>query len=451
MPRRIRIPCLSEIITSKPWLTMALVTFCLTVCPLAALAEDAAVSLTGSRNNVAGRDRILGGKAEALSRFDDSLLVAETEVVPRSIRAIMKDLETLERDYLDKLEDTRSSYGLFASGAYDHDTLNAETRSTAGLEWRIFNDGYFEAVRRDSQKILQTQLEFYQMREDMIARRLDEDLHQLATLENCVNLAYTEEKSSALAALLEKRSHQLQHGYTTGLDVLNLDRQLRDARHSAAYYRSTPRSGLSREQQDLLNDLEHIGLKPGDELVRLAEAHSYLLKIQDAFISRSDFFPAWADDIAVNLEAGYTHEYYDRERHTLGIEVEIPLTLDTDRASLVDTQKRIFRYQKEAVTRRLQQQVEKLRSFYSFQQQRLLAQQDNILLLLKMREDNRRKEQDSIQKSEDDPTRNLELLEVNIIDARYEALLTRLKLYEMILKLLALTQGPEITSLFVFD
>jgi hypothetical protein len=363
----------------------------------------------------------------------------------------MNDIETLEQDYLKKLEANRSSYGLFARGAYNRDILNFETRQSAGLEWRIFNDGYFEAVRRDSQKILQTQLEFYQLREDMIARKLDEDLDQLATIENQVNLAYAEEKATALAALHTKRSRQLQYGYTTALDLLNIDRQLSAARLSAAYYRGTARNGVSGEQRDLLNDLERIGLKSDEELSQLAEANSNQLKIQDNFIARSDFFPSWTEAIAVNLGAGYTHEYYGRDRSALGIEIEIPLTFNPGRDALVDTQKRIYRYQKEAVTRRLRHQVEKHRSFFRFQQQRLLAQLDNLSLLLAMRKDNLRKEQGSLQKFEDDPARNLELLEVTLIDARYEALLTRLKLYEMVLKLLSLTQGSEITSVFEFD
>lgn len=393
---------------------------------------------------------ILSRKAAALSRFDDSLETADN-AEPRSIGTIMQEIEELEKEYLDRLGDTRSSYGLFAVGSYSHDTLNSETRSVAGLEWRIFNDGYFEAVRRDSQKILQTKLEFYQMRQDMIVRRLDEDLFNLAAVENRINLSHNREKERLLAVLLEKRTRQLKSGYTTRLDVYNLERQLREARQGTAHYRGTRLAGLDPEKRHLMNDLEHLGLKPVDVLSDLAESQSYQLKIQENFIARSDSFPTWTDDIAVNLEAGYVNEYYERERHTVGVKVEVPLGFNTDRSSLVSTQKRIYRNQQEAVQRRLHQQVESLSSSYHYQRQRLLARQDALLVLLQMRQDHLDKEVHSLQKFEDDPTRSLELLELQLIDGRYEALLTRLKLYELVLKLFALIQGPDVTALFEFE
>jgi len=434
----------------KTFFLSVVLCFCWTVWSAASSIKTGGLTLVEDRYPESS-GALFVRKAAALSRFDDSLSATDNMGETRSIGMIMQEIDKLENEYLDRLADTRSSYGLFGVGSYSHDTLNTETRYVAGLEWRIFNDGYFEAVRRDSQKILQTQLEFYQMRQDMIARRLDEDLFNLTAVENRVNLAHNQEKAAILEKLVEKRRRQLEQGYTTRLDVFNLERQLREADDNAAYYRGTKLAGVDSKQRELLNDLENIRLKPVDHLKGLAEAHSSQLKIQDNFIARSDSFPTWIDDFSINLEAGYTHEYYDRDRNTVGVEIEMPLSFNTDRASLVATQKRIYRYQQEAVARRLHQQVESLSSFYNFQQQRLLAQQDALLMVLEMRQDNQRKEERSLQKFEDDPARNLELLEVQLIDARFEALLTRLKLYESILKLFALIQGPEITALFEFD
>ncbi len=396
----------------------------------------------------ASENGFLSPEAQALSRFDDSFLARQGDTSPRSIGAIIQEIEELERDYLQDLQDSRSSYGLFAIGDYNHDTLNTETRYAAGLEWRLFNDGYIEAVRRDSQKILQTKLEFYQMREDMIARKLDEDLDVLSSIENRVNLAHADEKAFALSTVLEKRKMQLQHGYTTALDVLNIERQLVDARQSSTFYRHEQAAGLSRQQQEMLNNLEQLHLKPVAELENIGMERSNNLKIQDNFVDRADYFPAWIDDVAVDLEAGHSREYSEQDRNTVGITVEIPLSLNTGRSSLVETQKRIYRYQKEAVVRRLQKQIEKLGTLYRFHQQRLLAQQQTLQLLIEMRKTDNEREGWSIQKFEDDPARNQELLTISIIDARYESLRIRLKLYEVILKLMTLTQEQEITALF---
>ncbi|KAB2890926.1 MAG: hypothetical protein F9K32_06625 [Desulfobulbaceae bacterium] len=388
-------------------------------------------------------------EAQALSRFDDSFLAGvEGDPALRSIGTIIREIEELEKGYLEDLQDARSSYGLYAVGSWDHDALNTERRYAAGLEWRLFNDGYVEAVRSDSLKVLQTRLEFYQMREDMIARKLDEDLYVLSGIENLVNRAHAEEKAAVLETLLAKRKTQLQHGYTTALDVLNLERQLADARQGSSFYRGEAQAGLSREQQGLLNDLERLQLKPASELAKIGRERSGSLQIQDNFIERAEFFPAWIDDLAVDLEAGHSREYSEEERNTVGFTIEIPLSLNTERSSLVETQKRIYRYQKEAVQRRLQQQTERLGSLFRFQQQRLLAQQQTLQLLARMRETDTRREGNSIQKFEDDPARSRELLTVSIIDARYESLRIRLAIYEVILKLLALTREEDVTALF---
>jgi len=386
-----------------------------------------------------------------LTKFNQSLLADAVGQAPESIGDIMQELENLEKDYIDKLQDRRSSYGIFAIGEYDDDIENSETRYLAGFEWRIFNDGYYEAVRSDTKKILQTQLEFYQLRNDMKDRQLEEDLYNLFLVENFINLTYYREKSAFLTLLLDKRVEQMAYGYTTKIDVFDTRRQLKNAEHNLAFYEQSNNTGIAVEQLKTLNILETVKLQPIATLIDLAQSNSYNLKIQDNFIERSDFFPTWTNDIAVNINAGYKQEFYEKNRTIMGIEVEIPLMLDTSRQSLVDTQKRIYRYQAKAIKRRLEQRVKKLFSFFNFQQRRLLGQQEKIELFIAKIQRNREKEQNIIQQLDDDPTRNLDNIEVSMIDARYEALQTRLKIYEIVLKLMALTQTDSVTALFEFS
>lgn len=419
------------------------------ISPLCAASENdaaprAALSPAGELPPTSAREQ----RAVAATRFGETFLAADAQESQRTIQVIINDIKVVEKKYLENLEDGRSSHGLFAVGSSAYDTQNDETRAGIGLEFRLFNDGYFEAVRRDSEKMLQAQLEFYQMQQDMIGRKLDEDLYFLARIENRLNLDYHQEKTAALAVLLDKRRRQLAHGYTTALDIGNLERQLRDQQSTVDFYRTIEHDRLGRQLRDFLNRIERVHLKPIKDLSDAVQARSPQLRIQDNFVARSEFLPSWSDQIAVNFEAGYNQEYSERERHFIGVRVEVPLTLDSDRSSLVETQKRIYRLQKEAVGRRLMQQLKQLCSFFGFQQQRLLAQQDTLEFLLHTREVDSAKESDSLQKFADDPTRSLELLELQIIDARYEAMRIRLKLYEVVLKLLALTQSAEITELF---
>jgi hypothetical protein len=240
------------------------------------------------------------------------------------------------------------------------------------------------------------------------------------------------------------------HGYTTELDVFAIRRQLKNAEYNVAFYEQSNNTGIAIEQLKTLNILESVKLQPVAALIDQAQSNSYNLKIQDNFIERSDFFPTWTNDIAVNINAGYKQEFYEKDRTILGIEVEIPLMIDTSRQSLVDTQKRIYKYQTKAIKHRLEQRVKKLFSFFSFQQRRLLGQQENIALFIAKIQRNQEKEQHIIQQLDDDPTRNLDSIKLSMIDARYEALQTRLKIYEIVLKLMALTQTNAVTALFEF-
>ena len=391
-------------------------------------------------------------KAVALTRFDNAIVDKTTEEKSNhSIQDLVQELKDLEKDYLEELKDRRSSYGLFATGEFDNDIHNAETQYRVGLRWKLFNDGYFESVREDAKKILQTQLEFYQLRRDMIERKLEEDLYRLFTFENMVNINHYRTKRAGLESLLSKRKDQLRHGYTTEIDVFDIERQLEKCKNSLEFYRNSHYAAIPEAEFSLLNQWEHIHLKPVTELVEQTEYNSFDLKIQDNFIQRSEFFPGWSQNLTINLDAEQKKEYYGTDRSIIGIKMELPLTFDSDRSSLIETQKRIYRYQKRAISHRLFQKIDKLKAFFDFQQHRLLSLQEDIeLILLKMNKA-AAKEAHIVQQLDTDPTRSLDLLSINMFDARYEALKTRLKIYEIVLKVTAITQTTDINSLFEFD
>jgi len=404
--------------------------------------------MTASLQNTANISR----EALQLTRFDEVFLEDENDAKRQDvIPSIMSDIDEVEKDYQNKLAGRRSSYGLYAIGGYDNDFQNDENRYHAGFEWKLLNDGYFEAVRDDRKKILQTQLEFYQLRRDMNERQLEDYRFRLFLVDNQLNVRHFQEKRDALAVLLQKRSEQLKYGYTTELDFLSIKHQLRDAESALAFYSGRSQSGISEQHMANLNRLDTANLKPLPELIEMAKTSSYDLKIQDNFIERADELPGWRDDVAFDINAEYTHEYYGEERSVIGVEVEIPLTFDLDASSLVKTQKRIYKYQQQAVIYRLQQRLEKLYDAFLFHKHRLLSKQEEIDILLRKTQDAVDEESNIIQKLASDPARDLDLLAIQKIDARYEALEIRLKIYETAIQISAITQTEKLTSLFQFD
>jgi hypothetical protein len=388
--------------------------------------------------------------ARALTLFDQRFLDG-ARVSTRTMQEIVDKLEEVEEEYLEQINERSPSYGIFAIGDYDYDLENDESRFNAGLEWRLFNDGFNESLREERKKVLQTQLEFYQLRRDMIDRQLEDDLYTLFTIENQIRRLHSQEKREILADLLTKRSKQARHGYTTESDLSDIGRQLRQAEQDLEFYERTRLGGLTQNQFILLNGLEDISLRPRPELTTLAEENSYNLKIQDNFIDRSEYFPSWTDDLALNVNAAHRREFDGRERQIVGFEVEIPLHLDLSRRSLIDTQKRVYRYQKHAVNRRLEQQIDRLCTLFDYHLRRLDRQQEQLAMQLLQIGEAKQKEAHSLQALDDDPARTLDLLTTGIIDSRYEALETRLAIYEVMLKLLALTQAGDINLLFEFS
>jgi len=129
----------------------------------------------------------------------------------------------------------------------------------------------------------------------------------------------------------------------------------------------------------------------------------------------------------------------------------VPLSWDGKRGDLIETQQRIYRIQKQALNRRLEQQLEKLDSYFQFQQHRLSRQLDDTSFVLLKMEKARQENAYVIQNLEGDPARNIDNYGIELIDARYAALDTRLKIYEILLKIMATTQARELSSLFEFD
>lgn len=387
-------------------------------------------------------------QGRALSCFNTYYLESTTE--SRDIPGILAEIRQVEEGYLETLKNNRSDYGIYAQGRYDNDTLNSEEKYSLKLEWRLFNDGYFEAVREDEKKILQTRLEFFQMQRDMVQRALDEKLYQLSKTENLVNFHHAQEKLKYLKKLTRKRRNQLTHGYTTRFDLLNIERKLNEAKRGVEFFSQLERSGLPSEVMAVLNRVERLRIHTKEALLKPAQDHSLDLKIQDTFISRSKFFPGWTDNLAVNINGGYQREFFGLERSMVGIELEVPLTFDWDKNDLIHTQQRIYKLQKEAVKRRLEQKLERLRTMFIFQQKLLHDRQASLATLLEELHLNEKRRAHPIQLTDDDPDRVRDNLIMELIDKKYDCLRIRLKLYGNILTLLATTKVDNVTDLFQF-
>jgi len=387
----------------------------------------------------------------SLIYFDQQIVQPEKHENQRRIKNILDDITALEKDYNEALDKDHVSIGLYGVGAFDNDIQDDENRYRLRLEWRLFNDGYFESLQQDQKKILQTKLEFYQLRRDMIERSLEDVLFRLFTVENLVNYLHFKEKFSKLDKLLTRRTRQREQGFTTETDLLNIKRQLRETKANLELYEKSEKGFLGQDELNLLNNLEKINLKDKELLLSQAQKNSLDIKIQDNFIDRSKFYPSWLDDLGINLYVSQQNEYDAKERNVMGIEVEIPLDPGHNKDEIIGIQQQIYRNQKEAIEVRLKQKLDKLFSFFFFQKMQLRNLCEEVSFSLVQKQIAAQKRMHTIQNLDTDPDRDLELTEIKLLDLRNDILLSRLRLYEMVLKIMTLTQCESITDLCEFE
>jgi hypothetical protein len=388
-----------------------------------------------------------------MTQFSTQMVEEEVAVegTPLSIQEIMTELNEVEKQYIDLLDEGGSATGLFATGEYTSDYRNGEDKYYGQLELRLFNDGYFEDQRKEDKKILQTRLELLQLNRDMDDRALQDELYRLHALENTLHYIHSVTRIQLLEKTLTRKIPAERNGYTTTTDVLEIRQALDTTRREQDFYAKRERHKLEPELAAVLNNIESLQLKDKTNFDEIAEKNSRNLAIQDVFIKRAAQFPAWSDNLAVDLFAGRRKEFFDVERNYVGIKLEVPLSWDGRKDDLIELQQRIYRFQKEAAALRIRQNIDKLSAYFAFYQQKIESTIGILRLLVARQQAAENELRNPIQRNNDDPQRLLHTLELKIIDTRFEALQYRLKEYELMLKIMALTGIKDIRELFVFE
>ncbi|GEM_PF-2179746 len=398
----------------------------------------------------AGNDAQPPAEAKRLTWFVEDLV--GTPPAPEreqpSMEEIDHELQKLEKRYVELLDRGNGATGLFATGEYSNDTANGEDRYYGQLELRLFNDGLVEELRKKDKKILQTRLELLQLNRDMADRSLGSRLYRVHTWVNNVRYRHNLRLIELLAPELRRRRLAGRQGYATGTDILALRHALTTARQEMKFYRRQERGRLEPQLAELLNRVEQLDPRRQQVLRQMARDNDPTLQIQEIFTRRAEQYPAWSDNLAVDLFAGHKKEYYDRERDYIGIRLEIPLSWDDRTDELIDLQQRIYRTQKQAVARRLDEKLDRLSALLGFHQQKIRTRIDALVLLLAEEKAARMEMANPVQRQGADPRRTLHLLERRIADTRFAALEDRLRVYELGLRIMALTGMKEFTELF---
>jgi hypothetical protein len=389
--------------------------------------------------------------AESPSSVDE--ILRRTTFLPDDLRgqasdssaeALRPELAGIEAEadrYLTGLKEQHPFWGVYFRSGVARDEDSGDTDFNYRLEWDLFKNGRYERKKALAKKHHQDELQTLQMLNDVHQHFLNQQLDGIEFLGRNIRYHRAEELSARLADILRRRRVQLEKGYITRDDFDHIRFKYRQAELEKKLYATGRHVVLDAALYDLLNCLEFADLIALDQAQRTAVQQAYPLKIQQNLMERTRYSRSWADDLSVDLYLEQRNDFNDKERSDVGFEVKIPLHWDARRRRLIDREKRLYQRQAVVLTRRLKTNLEKLYDFFAFQQVHIQ------MLLLDLEKSAQRKAYEraraerALEDLDETPERALDQIRMEVIDLRYQTIQTRLKLYEILVKIAALTHA----------
>lgn len=354
----------------------------------------------------------------------------------------------LEKEYLNLLRSKRLDFGFYGVGTYENDFRNGEDRYWYGVEWRLFDEGYYQARREKAKKILETRLQFLQLQRDHFFRRLLLRKQHIYFVENLLLLRRAEEKRRLLKKILVRREKALAEGFATRLEVERLRLRLDSLSDEIQVLERFHREKLGSEEIAFLNSLEKRRLRPLEVLYLEALKNSLDLRIQEVFVSRAEFYPSWKDDLDLRFYLLAREEFSGRDRWLIGVKLEVPLYFDRERSRIVSAQKTIYESEKRLIREKIKRELALRTARFEraiSQLKRAIKEYSFLKLSLQTAEE---KSRYPIQNLETEPKREVERIRVELLEARYEVLSARLKAYLAALEVLAVYGDEDLERLF---
>lgn len=242
-----------------------------------------------------------------------------------------------------------------------------------GIDFEIFENGYYESYRENLKKRQESQLENLQQQNNIQLKALDATFHRLNLMKNLVNRKLQRKQTALLYALKENNKRQLEQSLITKSQFSEIELALKQSILLEQYTQKAAIEKIPEDWLIWLNNIENLELKASSKLIEMALERSVDAKIQDLMIARSDNHPGYLD----NLKVKVFYEQRDDSRlnvdkeSVIGLQARIPIDFNTSRDELVTLKKNSYRLQKRVITERLMQKVDSLKNQFFYQQSKL--------------------------------------------------------------------------------
>lgn len=242
-----------------------------------------------------------------------------------------------------------------------------------GIDFEIFENGYYESYRENLKKRQESQLENLQQQNNIQLKALDATFHRLNLMKNLVNRKLQRKQTALLYALKENNKRQLEQSLITKSQFSEIELALKQSILLEQYTQKAAIEKIPEDWLIWLNNIENLELKASAELIEMALERSVDAKIQDLMIARSDNHPGYLD----NLKVKVFYEQRDDSRlnvdkeSVIGLQARIPIDFNTSRDELVTLKKNSYRLQKRVIIERLMQKVDSLKNQFFYHQSKL--------------------------------------------------------------------------------
>ena len=353
-----------------------------------------------------------------------------------SLNATESKLKYYKEKYLSLLNSQRPDWGFYFITRYEKDFETGENKYLYGLEWRLFDEGMWQSKREKMKKILQTKLEFLQLKRGDLGRRIALMRQHIHFVHNRLLFQRAKDRVKLLSRILKRRKAALKAGFATKTDIERLQLKLEMARKMVDLLKEAPKEKLGEDEWRLLNHIEYAPLKKRKELLEIAKKNRSEFKIQNVFADRAKFYPSWTDDLDVTLYVVKKNEFYPRDRWVYGVKVAVPLYYNSKRKKIVDVQRLLYMEQKRLIEGQIDREIE-LRLFrFKMAQTKVLEAEEEYKLIERELKATEEKAKAPIQNLEKEPLRVLETLQLKLLDAKYKVLENRLRAYMYLVELL---------------
>ena len=379
----------------------------------------------------------------------DSLMVKESEA-GGSISEILGRIESVRDEYLKELNERGSFKGFYVRSQFDRDTQTNDERELLFLEWELFDEGWHESKKQLDEKRVETKLQFLQLLRNMRERNLHEALFQLQGVTNSVRFHEAKKRFDVIKSLLTRYEEQLEEGYATQEELQEMRYKYESAQNDINHYSRLDQRGISQRDFDIVNKIEFVSLASVDNLTAKAVDNSYDLRIQELFISRSEFFPQWVDNLSLRLYAGADRGFGDDRRdNVVGVRLRIPIDFKRGRANLIDIEQSAFRDQQRAISMRQEQKTNRLYELFQFHQKRIKTTASEYRLVKKHRGLKEKQRSYPLSALPTVPDKEIDRLTIELLTKEEDILLARLDAFKILLQLEALVMPDSLSELVV--